>query len=240
MRKNCIDAVASLGIDSIMEKPVLTQVSIISLAVTGLYAAGAFVFAFSVGKSQSRINKLIIAWLVFDALIHFTLEGPFVYWSLVSTVEKSKHFTAQVWKEYALADKRWGMSDPTIVSLEILTVFITGPLAVWLIYIVLKKKPYRHFIQIVLCVCELYGGWMTFCPEWLTGSKNLKTDNFLYMWIYLVFFNGIWVVIPVLLLCQSWLEMTVTGEVKQTKVIESVTTTSVTHNYNTRSRKKME
>ena len=55
------------------EKTVLTQVSIVSLAVTAVYAVGAFIFAYTVGKSQSRIDKLIIAWLVFDALIHFTL-----------------------------------------------------------------------------------------------------------------------------------------------------------------------
>ncbi|XP_022337874.2 emopamil-binding protein-like [Crassostrea virginica] len=217
------------------EKTVLTQVSIVSLAVTAVYAFGAFIFAYTVGKSQSRIDKLIIAWLVFDALIHFTLEGPFVYWSLVSTVEKSTHVTSQVWKEYALADRRWGISDPTIVSLEILTVFITGPLAVWLIFAMLKNKTYRHFIQIVLCVCELYGGWMTFCPEWLTGSKNLETGNFLYLWVYLVFFNGIWVIIPILLLVQSWQDMTATRKIKQTKTVESVTTTSVSHKYNTRS-----
>ncbi|XP_061192873.1 emopamil-binding protein-like [Saccostrea echinata] len=220
------------------EKPALTQVSVMSLALTAVFATGAIIFAHSVGRSLSRVYKLVIAWLFFDALIHFTLEGPFVYWSLVSKVEKSTHVTAQVWKEYALADKRWGVSDPTIVSLEILTVFITGPLAVFLIYAILKNKIYRHFIQIVLSVCELYGGWMTFCPEWLTGSKNLKTDNFLYMWVYLVFFNGIWVIIPILLLCQSWMEMTMTGQVKQTNVVESVTTTYVTHKYNTRSHNK--
>lgn len=27
---------------------------------------------------------------------------------------------------------------------------------------------------------------MTFCPEWLTGSPNLNTTNFLYLWVYLV------------------------------------------------------
>ena len=26
---------------------------------------------------------------------------------------------------------------------------------------------------------------MTFCPEWLTGSPNLDTGNFLYLWVYL-------------------------------------------------------
>ena len=51
-------------------------------------------------------------------------------------------------------------------------------------------------------------GWMTFCPEWLTGSTQLDTSNWLYLWVYLVFFNGIWVVIPVLLLAQSFKAMT--------------------------------
>lgn len=65
----------------------------------------------------------------------------------------------------------------------------------------------RHFVQITLCVCELYGGWMTFCPDWLLGSPNLSTNNWLYFWVYLVFFNGVWVLIPGLLLWQSWVEL---------------------------------
>ena len=87
---------------------------------------------------------------------------------------------------------------------------------------------------------------MTFCPEWLTGSKFLVTDNFLYLWVYLVFFNGLWVVIPLALMWQSYkdMEFAASGgkEVKETKVIETTTTTStnVQHNYNTRSRKKKE
>nr|XP_006121424.1 emopamil-binding protein-like [Pelodiscus sinensis] len=103
------------------------------------------------------------------------------------------------------ADARWLYSDPTIVSLEILTVVLDSLLALILIYAIIKEKYYRHFIQITLCVCELYGGWMTFCPDWLIGSPNLNTSNWLYLWVYLVFFNGIWIVIPGLLLWQSWL-----------------------------------
>ncbi|MGH0126522.1 UNVERIFIED_CONTAM: hypothetical protein FKN15_028893, partial [Acipenser sinensis] len=63
----------------------------------------------------------------------------------------------------------------------------------------------QHFIQVTLCVCELYGGRMTFFPDWLDGSPNLNTGSWLYLWVYLVFFNGVWVAIPGLLLWQSWL-----------------------------------
>ena len=54
---------------------------------------------------------------------------------------------------------------------------------------------------------SIFLGWMTFAPEWLTGSKSLVTDNWLYLVVYLVFFNGLWVVIPVALMVQSWLAL---------------------------------
>ncbi|XP_038658535.1 emopamil-binding protein-like [Scyliorhinus canicula] len=110
-------------------------------------------------------------------------------------------------QEYGKADARWLYSDPNIVSLEILTVVLDGFLVLLLIHAIVKDKYYRHFVQIVLCVCELYGGWMTFCPEWLIGSPNLNTSNWLYLWVYLTFFNTIWVVVPGLLLLQSWLSL---------------------------------
>ena len=68
-----------------------------------------------------------------------------------------------------------------------------------LVHAILSKKPYRHFVQVLVNTCELYGGWMTFAPEWLTGNRNLDTSSPLYLWVYLVFFNGLWVVIPLLL-----------------------------------------
>ena len=55
------------------------------------------------------------------------------------------------------------------------------------------------FWMVVLATGELYGGelrgmgmvkrseadvkigFMTFCPEWLTGSVNLDTSNFMYL-----------------------------------------------------------
>lgn len=50
-------------------------------------------------------------------------------------------------------------------------------------------------------------GWMTFVPELLVGSQNLETSNFIFLYIYLIFYNGIWVVVPFLLLYQSWFDL---------------------------------
>jgi hypothetical protein len=45
---------------------------------------------------------------------------------------------------------------------------------------------------------------MTFAPEWLDGSPNLNGSSFSLLWIYLVFMNGLWVVVPALLLWESF------------------------------------
>ncbi|KAM4538323.1 emopamil-binding protein-like [Fundulus diaphanus] len=187
--------------------PALSLVSVLSLLGCSVQVLAAAFLAHRYGGRSSPVDRWILLWLFYDVIVHLTLEGPFVYMSLVGTVETSEGPLAELWKEYGKADSRWLVSDPTIVSVEILTVVLDSLLALLLIHAVLNEKYYRHFLQVTLSVCELYGGWMTFCPDWLQGSPHLDTSNPLYLWLYLVFFNGLWVLVPVLLLVQSWLRL---------------------------------
>ncbi|EHA48710.1 hypothetical protein MCOR27_005608 [Pyricularia oryzae] len=171
--------------------------------------------------------RFLFIWHMFDALIHFALEGSFLYhcffsWLPVSdlTVKQlakfhptPEHFLgtsgriygaqagdgfwANLWMVYAKADKRWAGADLTVISLELLTVFVVGPMAVWVCYDIAKKNPRYNITMIMLATAEIYGGFMTFCPEWLTANVNLDTSNFIYLWFYLVFFNMLWVFIPI-------------------------------------------
>ncbi|XP_058542071.1 emopamil-binding protein-like [Neofelis nebulosa] len=178
-----------------------------SLLLCVALLVGGCALGLRLGRGRAAADRGVLAWLCYDALVHFALEGPFVYLSFVGNIADSEGLIASLWKEYGKADARWLYFDPTIVSLEILTVVLDGSLALVLIYAIVKEKYYRHFLQITLCVCELYGGWMTFFPDWLMGSPNLNTDSWLYFGVYLVFFNSVWVLIPGLLLCQSWVEL---------------------------------
>lgn len=45
---------------------------------------------------------------------------------------------------------------------------------------------------------------MTFAPEWLSGNPNLDTSNFMYLWVYLVFFNMLWVWFPLWILYEAY------------------------------------
>ncbi|KAF2736227.1 Emopamil-binding protein [Polyplosphaeria fusca] len=118
---------------------------------------------------------------------------------------------SRLWMEYAKADRRWAGTDLTVVSLELLTVGVGGPLAVWVCVLLAREERKgvlrRWFWMTVLAVGELYGGFMTFAPEWLTGSPNLDTSNWMYLWLYLTFFNMLWVVIPLWILWESYSAM---------------------------------
>jgi hypothetical protein len=61
-------------------------------------------------------------------------------------------------KEYAKADLRWGVSDPTLISVEILTVLGVAPMALYILRQLINDDPARHYWIVVLCTAELYGG----------------------------------------------------------------------------------
>ncbi|KAJ0002501.1 hypothetical protein NQD34_007650 [Periophthalmus magnuspinnatus] len=187
------------------DEPIFSMVSAVSLLACAFQGVAAYLMMRRVGGKSSTIDQWVLTWLFYDVIVHITLEGPFVWMSLGGSVETSEGPLAQLWQEYGKADSRWLVSDPGIVSVELLTVLLCSALCLALIYAVVHNKHYRHFLQISLCVCELYGGWMTFAPDWLQGSPHLnQASSWLHLWVYLVFFNGIWVLVPGLLLLQSW------------------------------------
>lgn len=128
--------------------------------------------------------------------------------------------TARMWQEYGKADTRWLGADLGVVSLELLTVLLGGPAALYICYMAYKAtnssasaqkaamyKGRMWFVAIGLAVAELYGGFMTFAPEWLSGNTALTTSDPIYLWVYLFFFNTLWVFVPIWVLWVGWGEI---------------------------------
>ncbi|KAI2623171.1 Emopamil-binding protein [Hypoxylon sp. NC1633] len=202
------------------------QTTLVSLASTLAILGTAYLASLqALDRNTSGSHRILFIWHAFDALIHFILEGSFLYhcffsWIPLSSVSNPHALAptahnylgytnraygpqaggdnpfAQLWMVYAKADRRWGGADLTVISLELLTVFVAGPLACLICYGIAKKDPRTNVLMIVIATMELYGGFITFCPEWLTLNYNLDASNFMYKWVYLVFFNMLWVVIP--------------------------------------------
>ncbi|EST08449.1 Glycosyl transferase, family 1 [Kalmanozyma brasiliensis GHG001] len=155
--------------------------------------------------NSSTKTRLTYLWLAFDCICHLCLEGPWLYLSTQGrSPNASPSFFGYLWREYAAADARWGTGDATLASMEFVTVLLAGPLAGYCAWLLARGDRAYHFWAVVLSTGELYGGWMTFAPEWLTGSKGLETGNWLLLWVYLVFMNVVWVAIPLWLMVDSY------------------------------------
>ncbi|GES57284.1 EBP domain protein [Aspergillus terreus] len=187
-------------------------------------------------------NRLLFYWHAYDALTHFFIEGSFLYECFTSFATLPAGFarapyflghtdrvygaaygsgpSARLWQEYAKADARWAVADPTVVSLEILTVCLGGPAALYVCYLLWRAsrpatppgeraaaKARLWLVAPALATAELYGGFMTFAPEWLTASAQLDTSNPVYLWFYLFFFNTLWVFVPVWVLWEAGSEL---------------------------------
>ncbi|KAG6334254.1 hypothetical protein ID866_4829 [Astraeus odoratus] len=180
----------------------MSAYSLLAIAAVGLIATTASKILL---RRASWQDKFTFIWLAFDGMIRLVLEGSFVYLSTFGkTVNTSEGVFAELWKEYARADVRWGIADPNIVSLEILTVFGVAPLCFYILKQLVKNDPARHYWIIVLCTAELYGGLMVWCSEWLIGSPSLDISNPLYLWVYLVLMSIVWALIPLWLMVDSY------------------------------------
>ncbi|KAL2288849.1 hypothetical protein FJTKL_03498 [Diaporthe vaccinii] len=215
------------------------QTTLVSLASTVLILAVAYGTSLkALSPSTPGSYRFLFIWHAFDALIHFFLEGSFLYNCFFSSIpyddltvgdlRSGRYYRtqtgylghddriwgsqaaaadnpfAQLWMVYARADKRWAGADTGVVSLELLTVFVVAPLAVLVCYDIAKKNSRANVLMVIIATAELYGGFMTFCPEWLTGNQFLDGSNFMYLWVYLVFFNMLWVFIPFYAIYVSW------------------------------------
>ncbi|KAK8202123.1 hypothetical protein M8818_005649 [Zalaria obscura] len=225
-----------------MSSPTIDTTTVLSLLSTLAILLAAYTLSIYYLPAHTTTKKVrfLFIWHAFDALIHFILEGSYLYNCFFSflplTPSSSSHpapvsaylppnvhflgrqdrlygaeygtspFSA-LWREYAKADARWQGSDLTVISLELLTVFAAGPVAVWICRCLSRGGGglgSAWFWMVVLATGELYGGFMTFMPEWLSGSPNLDTSNFMYKWVYLFFFNTIWVWIPLWILYEAY------------------------------------
>ncbi len=133
-----------------------------------------------------------IIWFLIDAFTHLTIELGYVYLALTSTAAKSNTFLGHIWREYGRADARWAIRDANVISIEIATVTM-GLLCIVQIYGLIKRSNWRHVLQVIICVAELYGGWMTFAPgedESYISIISLMLLSYILMFYFIPLQNG--------------------------------------------------
>jgi hypothetical protein len=135
--------------------------ALIHFVFEGSFLWNCFFVSYSLPTSFSAASKL-------QSITLFT--PPDVYWlgrkDLLYGANYGTTPFSRLWQEYAKADKRWGGTDLTVVTLEILTVFVAGPMALWICWMlsrdVRKGSLKKWFWMIILATAEIYGGESSF------------------------------------------------------------------------------
>jgi len=171
--------------------------------------------------SFSFTDRITLIWFMIDAMTHLIMEASFLYFATQAggaMHENNKNNPmAKIWQLYAEADDRWGAYyDPAIVAVEYPTVFFAGIGALFCIYGIINHCSWRHLLIVLISATEFIGNWYTFAPDVFevqggrrqeSAMKNCwnsdGTLNFKLFWIYIIFMNGLWVVVPLVLLWDS-------------------------------------
>lgn len=162
----------------------IDQTTIISLLAVALLLSLAYNVSNRVlAPSINKHLRILFIWHAFDFLTHTVFEGPFLYncFFTFSTFDPATHHPAVItnflgqpdrrygaaygdnwaskfWMVYAQADKRWAEADLGVISLELLTVLIAGPMALYICYGIQRRDSRVAFWMVVLATGELYGG----------------------------------------------------------------------------------
>ena len=142
-------------------------------------------------SQESRINDPA------GGFLHVFFEGYFV--SNHERIPRAQDLFGQLWKEYAHSDSRYLTSDTFVLSAEIISVSVLGGLAWLMVYLIGVSSPYRHPVQIVLCMGHIYSDLLYYATAFLDhysrGIQYCSPEPY-YFWAYFFGMNFIWIVVP--------------------------------------------
>lgn len=121
----------------------------------------------------------------------------FVYYH--TTVGQRKDIFGQLWKEYALSDSRYMVSNTFVVSAEALSATMIGPLALLTAYLVASKSTYRYQFQALVSTLHIYSDTLYYATSafdfYHLGINHCRPELY-YFWVYYVGMNAVWIVVP--------------------------------------------
>lgn len=141
------------------------------------------------GASALKAFTPTVFWLLLCFVIHSWIEYSFVFKRTgnVSGIENGMNL-------YGAADFRYGFGENLelesgTAAMEAITAFVTGPLCLLLAWGIVGQKAWRWSLQVVVCVCQLYGlSWFMAHP-FFHVDRISSEDPFLY-WVIFVGFNA--------------------------------------------------
>ncbi|XP_059383009.1 3-beta-hydroxysteroid-Delta(8),Delta(7)-isomerase [Carassius carassius] len=157
------------------------------------------------GSRLSGGRRLALCWFTVCGFIHGVIEGWFsLYYTIIP---EDQSFLSQLWKEYSKGDSRYAIADNFTVSMETVTACLWGPFSILIVVAFLYNHSYRFVLQLIVSLGQLYGAVLYFFTEHRDGYIHSEYGHPIYFWFYFVFMNILWIVIPFILIMDSWCQL---------------------------------
>ncbi|GAM21876.1 hypothetical protein SAMD00019534_050510 [Acytostelium subglobosum LB1] len=168
-------------------------------------------------------EKLVVFWLLWSGIIHILLEGSYGFFAhevtTASTVDFmtkmledvplesawNPHWYASLYTQYARYDRRYAIADPMVVFFCFMEL-VQGTSCFLLVLSVIFQSAYRHALQIFLCSLQALGTVFYFITPYIYGEWDqlISSDPF-ELWVYVVGLNGLWLLVPIIMIIQSFI-----------------------------------
>ena len=129
-------------------------------------------------------DHFILGALAFFIVMATTIEAYYVFF--FRDVTSRSDFFALAYRIYSAGDDAYyGGSYPYVaVALEAINVFFSQFLNVWLIFAILKRRSYRHVLQLALSAYLSYSVVLYFTIGVASGFSGMATKN---AWGYFIY-----------------------------------------------------
>lgn len=85
--------------------------------------------------------------------------------------DSSRAFLSEVWKEYSHADSRYATRDTFVIAMEAVTAAFDGPACLLAVWGLLRRRPWRYSVIIIVSVCQIYGDVLYYATCFMEGAR---------------------------------------------------------------------
>ncbi len=144
--------------------------------------------AYAIADRLPRRDRIVIGLVVFFALIA-PLEGYYVLFH--QELERRDDIFVRLLSLYWSADYTYRVPGYALekcfsLSLEGVNTLVTQPLSFLLVYGIVKRRPWRHVLQLTLATYTFYGTFLYYSVGHLSGYKGFAhrgIENFLLFYL---------------------------------------------------------
>ena len=145
---------------------------------------------------------LIEIWLLASAAAHLHGSLPWIAAEALND-QTNQNPVLVAYREWCLTDRRYCAKDSCVMTFQGLTALYGVPGCLLLIMAIRTKVWWRHILQVLLCLPQMYGTLIYFGSAAVKNFDQINTADPVAFWGLFFGLNFLWVLIPFVMLLQS-------------------------------------